>query len=674
MRRLLTGVVLVSLSGACRPNLLVEAASDLRVEPRELVFGDTRAGSSASLEVEVRNGGRVDREVSAAAEAPFFSGEERFELPAGAQVRLLVHFRPVAAGEATGTLRLSSEDDAVEIRLWGRGAEPLVCPEATAQCRTSVAGPMGCTELAAPDGTPCTSRCLTGAACLGGTCVGAARSCDDSDRCTVDSCDPAEGCLHTAVACVDPADACRAGRCDPTTGCSTSDVPDGTPCGTNDCATAHVCIAGRCAERPAPEGSRCGAPTPCSPAPVCREGRCAAGAVTTLQPAWTYAVPAGATLVFPGVSDGAGNLYWLERRAGTTDLVSFDRGGVERLRVSVMGQPAPLGSYPIEEPSLQLVSEERLLIVVQDNSTAATRRIEVRSTADGSLSWQAGRAELAPAVSLPAGLPLWIISATVAPNPDRVVLNLRTNAGGAAWTSWIASLDALTGAVQWAWQSRYIEETLADEHGGVFAYETTFNRNLQALSPSGALLWGYRNPTWGTPPVATHSGLLVTAYPSGVYSTADGGQLSESMSVYWGEQPLLGFGHLVSDDGNGICARSMVMVSLASPAQASATWVPNGTAGSAACLEDAMLTSRATVLVGARTTPPSLFEVALDGGQLFSCPLPVNPGRRSALLDGAWVAASSTTIALFELPGLRLAPRGWVSHAGGRARAKSPQR
>ncbi len=97
------------------------------------------------------------------------------------------------------------------------------------------------------DGDACTDNDV----CLQGVCKpGAARDCDDGEGCTVDTCDPASGCVHTPSAgteCDDgdlctTADTCVAGVCvgsltacndgDPCTGDETC---DGT---TGECATA----------------------------------------------------------------------------------------------------------------------------------------------------------------------------------------------------------------------------------------------------------------------------------------------------------------------------------------------------------------------------------------------------------------------------------------------------
>ncbi len=671
MLRLL--VVAALFFAGCRANPLVEAKTVLSVKPSSLAFPDTAMGTSAALEVELTNTGTVDRQVTATAGEPFSVTASLIDLPASSSAPLLIRFSPAAAGPFDGALRLESEGEVLEVQLTGLGVAPLVCPAPKAQCRVSTVGSSGCAEVNAPDGTACQSRCLEQASCVSGVCVGVARGCDDGDRCTVDACDPALGCTHTALSCADPADPCHVGQCDAVSGCVASPAPDGTPCGPNDCTSAKVCISGACLARQPPEGSRCGEPTPCQPAPVCQAGQCVAGPVTPLQPAWTVSVAGTSTLIFPGVFDASGNVYWVEQGAATTDLVSVDRGGAQRFRVTMAGQLARFFGYPVEDPSVLLVSEDRILVVMQDSANAAdTRRAEVRSTLDGSLSWRAGRAELAPAVALAAGLPLWIVSVAAVPSSERVVLNLRTNAGGSAWSSWIASLDGATGAVQWTWRSTYLSATLVDEQGTVFTYEDLFVHSLSALSPTGLERWRVSQTNWSAIPSATHQGDLYTAYPSRVFSAGDGGVLSEP-TFYWGRDPLVGFGHLVSDDGNSLCARAMFSVSLGSPAQIAGTWV----ASPAACVHDPMLTSRATVVVsstGMNGTPPGrLYELSLDGGQLFSCPLPTAPGDHAALIDDGYVTGSGTSVSMYPLPGAKLAPHGWVAQSGGRARSRSPQ-
>ena len=72
---------------------------------------------------------------------------------------------------------------------------------------------------------PCSDNnlCTTNDTCSNGKCVGgAAPNCKDPEECTVDSCDPTQGCVHTAV-------------------------KDGTTCDdSNACTTTDQCVGGAC--------------------------------------------------------------------------------------------------------------------------------------------------------------------------------------------------------------------------------------------------------------------------------------------------------------------------------------------------------------------------------------------------------------------------------------------
>lgn len=99
--------------------------------------------------------------------------------------------------------------------------------------------------------------------------------CDDADPCTVDSCDPVDGCVHTvdvgapcddldkctaadacdlagvcvgsAVSCPDSDNPCALATCDPATGACGVSAPDGTACEDDDaCNGAEICLSGVC--------------------------------------------------------------------------------------------------------------------------------------------------------------------------------------------------------------------------------------------------------------------------------------------------------------------------------------------------------------------------------------------------------------------------------------------
>ena len=66
---------------------------------------------------------------------------------------------------------------------------------------------------------------------------------NDNNACTADSCDPASGTTHTPLVCADDGNVCTVEACDPTTGCFTSNVADGTSCGSNMVCSSGQCVA-----------------------------------------------------------------------------------------------------------------------------------------------------------------------------------------------------------------------------------------------------------------------------------------------------------------------------------------------------------------------------------------------------------------------------------------------
>ena len=83
--------------------------------------------------------------------------------------------------------------------------------------------------------------------CVGGNCVaGILLNCDDGNACTSDTCDPASGCVHTAISC-DDGNACTADACDTATGCEHTAIicDDGNACnGVETCNPASGCVPG----------------------------------------------------------------------------------------------------------------------------------------------------------------------------------------------------------------------------------------------------------------------------------------------------------------------------------------------------------------------------------------------------------------------------------------------
>ncbi len=106
---------------------------------------------------------------------------------------------------------------------------------------------VGCSTALFEGGCDDNNSCTTGDVCQDGTCVGSGvADCDDGDICTIDSCDPVEGCRQTSVAdlCTDD-NPCTDETCDPVAGCvfpfNTDACDDGSACTASDACSDGVC-------------------------------------------------------------------------------------------------------------------------------------------------------------------------------------------------------------------------------------------------------------------------------------------------------------------------------------------------------------------------------------------------------------------------------------------------
>ncbi len=89
-------------------------------------------------------------------------------------------------------------------------------------------GGQTCVHEARPEGFVCQqgSQCEDGlGTCQGGECVISQLTCDDSDKCTDDTCDDVTGCANTPVSC-DDGNACTDDTCDPAVGCQHTQLPE----------------------------------------------------------------------------------------------------------------------------------------------------------------------------------------------------------------------------------------------------------------------------------------------------------------------------------------------------------------------------------------------------------------------------------------------------------------
>jgi slime mold repeat-containing protein len=85
----------------------------------------------------------------------------------------------------------------------------------------------------------------TADACVSNRCTQNPVICDDSNACTVDSCDSQSGCIFTQITC-DPGDQCNtAAACDTESGCGAVTPLTGTACDAGGARTG-TCQSGAC--------------------------------------------------------------------------------------------------------------------------------------------------------------------------------------------------------------------------------------------------------------------------------------------------------------------------------------------------------------------------------------------------------------------------------------------
>jgi hypothetical protein len=284
-----------------------------KVDPAflEVDFGRVLEKTAAQKTVRLVADTRLPINVKATVAAPFGTPSAQFVVPGGADIEIEVNFL-AGNGPSMGTLFLVNADDetnVAEIRLKGLGVRPLECLP-TKPCRDSKYdfATHACIESVSADETACDTQslCLDKGRCFSGMCLGQARKCDDANPCTDDGCSMESGCVYVPHQCPIPANPCRAAVCNPTSGCADTTQPEGTPCGSLDCVTAHICALGVCQAIATPDGVPCSPELACLPAGTCKSQKCERPDAGTWIPDWTVSLksPSNKDLVF-----GAGNLF-----------------------------------------------------------------------------------------------------------------------------------------------------------------------------------------------------------------------------------------------------------------------------------------------------------------------------------------------------------------------------
>ncbi len=687
-------LLLLPLLVGCPSDRLLQTEGALSVRPEELDFGQVWVGHPGRGVVAVQNTSRTAVTVTVRLEGPFTSEGTRLHLPGAAEVDLALFAHAWGTGALAGTLTLETEGGGRVVPLSAVAVVPPGCDTAH-PCRSEHFDPEQgrCVGVPRPDDTPCaeTSACLVGATCQDGACRGEPVFCGDGNPCTLDACEDTHGCVHIAdpaQVCPASADPCKVPFCDPQSGCGVADVADGVSCGPADCVSANVCIAGACKAVPVPEGAACGQGSPCQAAGTCSNGHCIQPIPNALQPVWTYAPPAHIQLSFEGVADAQENLYWTECESQCKasdcprcDTVSANRDGVIRWRSRIHHG----GLVTAQDAVLrQFVSGDALFTFLGNTLTVAQRR------SDGQTLWMRNLAADHGGALFDAAVPeaerRYTLGSPGADAQGRVVVPLegtRVIAGHATHTGLlVVALDPQTGGTLW--------QALEDGRYGRVASGLSGETFVASDDP---WLPGQQSPLF-TARAFTSAGQVRWQMPAtqAAYPAVFGGSLVlagvEALDVTsgasrWAHAPgvvapaVVGGGRVWSlrwRPGSG--AYQLVQWDLLTGA---ANWMLD--MDQTQWVGDLVLTDAAEMLMvrtyGDFVGSEYLVKVSPQGQEVWHCPLPMlahhahlTPFAGRVVTE---VVHAQASLAAFDVPGLKLAPSGWMVSHGAPERSGRPR-
>jgi hypothetical protein len=277
----------IALTLACEDPMgeFSQLRSELKLETAGLLMGERYVGTRGSAQVTLRNSGNAA--VKAALElqgggATAFQVEPRAIINADSETRIQIDFIPDRPGSLEAVLVIAHDADSrspLWLTLSGSG-------KSTPSCE---------------DGNPCTedwfdleveacrhdsrhgscddgNACTEGDRCVDTECLGQPVDCWDPTGCTLDTCDPRQGCVFVPQhsQCTDD-DPCTADVCDPLLGCINPPQAEGTLCGVPSCEEFSICIAGQCLHGPTPDDFPCEDGDVCTTGDSCQAGECVAG-------------------------------------------------------------------------------------------------------------------------------------------------------------------------------------------------------------------------------------------------------------------------------------------------------------------------------------------------------------------------------------------------------------
>jgi hypothetical protein len=409
-----------------------------------------------------------------------------------------------------------------------------------------------------------------------------------------------------------------------------------------------------------------------------------------LNLAWKYRAAEASNVLFPGLVDTAGNLYWLEcSPVGSCDLVSSSIEGVIRYRKPISGVHRVLS---LDRRHLVLFKEV-LIAALEDGTVRAMR------ARDGAEIWVRDVRHLVCHRPTPPGSGQLEVVPVVGNGGGTLFLRVGGKAcltsshdpsGGSGHGHWIVSLSPTTGAVRW--QTAYprsIRGVIVDERSDLFfevdlaSDDGRFRPHLVSLSASGQERWRQKksSSSW---PVAAFGGLIFEANREVRHARtgrrafrlamarAVGGERNAFTLLGPGAVWVLGRPDQACDTGE--CQLELRRLS----AGGKLAWqAVIGQVKDSLSITQPVLTSMDSVLFAESSAEQSLLrEFSADGLQVRSDLLPggryVGP---TVLHRGWWVALSRSPdqeIRAFSVGGRDAAGEGWITLGGSMGRGGSP--
>lgn len=670
MLRLVNILWVLCLLVACSSDHVVDARGELQIANGSIEFPNTWVGFPTEAHLIVNNTGRATLRLSIEISEPFSVTRTEVAISAGDGHKIPILFNPGVPGR---------HDHQMQVNLPGGEAKTVyliasalpVPPCGGEPCVAATFDPVKgeCIREVLSDGSACTSGnpCAVDEQCHIGKCLGKPKDCGEDDICTARVCEPSTGAcieIDKTSECPTPANRCQTATCNPVFGCGVKDVRDFTSCGPADCREASLCRSGKCEQLRPPDGTPCNAS--CGPG-KCKDGECNRREGAVLGLAARYNVEEGTELVFDGITDFSGMVYWVECGPSGCELVSMTPQGFRRWS-------APLPFFSVEQGGTVLVDRWVLLV------GARMAQVVAHDGVDGELKWSIDlRDALEEAFACGATCELRNGRLTLVDEGSVLYTASIAEAGGEATRTFLSLLDVGADTPGWSKKLEGLfagRGPIADEEGHLyFSVSNQGATSLVSLTADGEERWRkvLDAAAW---PVAVSEGQLVLS-DTRLVATEGGSDLPLGATAAREQRlsPLLGAtGYFFFADPDGA-----LLVQPWEPSTGQTTpavqVLPAPQAGDPSPYFTSPLLTQARGALfsmsqwGAQGWSTELVEVRGDGREARRCEVPSQAifSGTASLRSNTWIAPRAGGVEFYTMPPSvgEVSGMGWVGPGGG---------